>query len=126
MTLHRHPDPLDDETRSLIAEAVAAGRVQKVATGTSGTCVPRWQDHSKPKRGRPANLANRRRIAPMLAAGKRISEIARETGISYETVRGVVAALRRAAQAKVAHTETAEASCASTGPLSGSEIGDTF
>ena len=87
MTLHRHPDPLDDETRSLIAEAVAAGRVQKVATGTSGTCVPRWQDHSKPKRGRPANLANRRRIAPMLAAGKRISEIARETGISLSTSR---------------------------------------
>ena len=127
MTLHRHPDPLDDETRGLIDAPGGHGRVKKVATGTSGTCVPRWKDHSKPKRGRPEVVANRRLIAPLLAAGKRLSEIARETGIAYETVRRVVAALRGASQAGFdsgAQSETSEASCRSNGPLSGSEMGD--
>lgn len=126
MSRHPHSDPLSAEDRALIDAAIAAKRVQRIDPGVSGTCVPRWRDHSAPRR-RVETIANRAQIAPLLAAGKRLSEIARETGIAYETVRRVAAALRRASQGKVevsAHTETAEASRGSAVALSGAEMGD--
>lgn len=122
MSRHHNRDPLSAEDRALIDAAIAAKRVQRIDPGVSGTCVPRWQDPSAPRR-RVETITNRAQIAPLLAAGKRLSEIARETGIAYETVRRVAAALRGASQAGVAseaHGEVQEQTCGHTGPLRGS------